>query len=383
MAEQDFMGKLNRSIGPAFNRAAPDAIRWATEAAHFERQIRTVEAKINGNYEHVLLQGIERGVEETIQSCRAAARQVAAMGLSMNPIAKLVYFIPRRARERKDGEPWSEYARVPWTVDATPSYMGLAFIANHYAGAKMFGASEVYEADLFVNNGPFQLPKHQPTRDPGQRLESKAQGAYAGCVLQGNYERSEYIDAPTIQLIRGLSKLPNSLMYTTLWTEGWKKICVRRLCKLVMQGSDRMLAAEEAQQRAEGFTFDNETGDVVADVPRGTSEGGAESPPPSRGMAGLKTAATRAADAAGPPSASPEPLYAGFPALPAPTHNPEGSIEWWLEHVGAAKNGAELDAVKVMALEKHVDRSEDAGTFRSAYSRRVKELRAAGTLQAP
>lgn len=381
MAEQDAFAKLSRSIGPAFNRAAPDAIRWATEAAHFERQIRECKAKIGDAYHYVLREGIENGVEETIQSCRAAARQIAAMGLSANPIAKLVYFIPRRARERAQGEPWSEYAKVPWLVDATPSYMGLAYIATHYAGARVFGACEVYKADVFVNNGPFKLPTHQPTRDPAQREERLAEGAYAGVVLQGDYQRSEYIDAPTIQRIRGLSKIPGSMMYTTLWTEGWKKICVRRLCKLVMQGEERMLAAEEAQQRHEGFTFD-EHGEVISDgAPRGTSAAEPATARPT-GLDGLRTA-MQEATVADQETDAPRAVYGGLPALPAPSKNPEGSIEWWLEHVGAAKNGGELDAVKVAALQKHVDQGDDADTFRSAFTRRRRELRQAGALDAP
>ncbi len=371
--------KLARSVGATFNRAAPESIRWAAESAFFEQQIRAVKAKIKADYHFVLVEGIERGVETTIDSCRNAARMVAAMGLSMNPAAKLVYFIPRRARERYDQEPWSEYELVPWVVDATPSYMGLCYIGTHYADARTFGASEVYTADKFVNRGPFQLPLHEPTRDNGRREEKVAEGAYASVILKTGDVRTEYVDAPTIQRIRALSKLSNSLMYTTVWTEGWKKIALRRLCKLVLQGDPRLVAAEQAMQESEGFTF-NEQGEPVNDVPRGTSQ----VPDPAKGMAGLKEKMARKAEeqaqAPGPvenadPTQSPALL-----ALPAPSKHPEGSIEWWCDQVLAAPDGIRLDAIKAAALGSKLDLSDDAPTFRTKFAEHRRSLKEAGKL---
>lgn len=385
MANTDQFSVLSRSIGPAFNRASPEKIRWATEAAFFERALRTVEAKMpDGSYRHVLEEGITQGVVATIESCRAAAKQIGAMGLTCNPSAKLVYFIPRRARERKQGETASEFATVPWVLDVSPSYMGLCFIGTHYAGAKLFGASEVYKADHFIPRGPFLLPEHRPTTDNTLRGEKNCIGFYAGTRLTTGDERAEYVDYPTEQLIRGLSKLPNSLMYTTVWTEGGKKIALRRLCKLVLVGNERMMAAEDAMRQAEGFTFDND-GNVVDEVPRGTpaEPDGSGAPKRARGMSGLKGKLETAQDAtegeAGdvghPPPAEGKPTYL---ALPAPSKHPEGSIEWWLDQVKGSDDLERLDTVRVGALGAKVDQDETmADPFRRAYSARSRELKGA------
>ena len=370
--------QFSKTIAPAFNRAAPDTLRWSSESAFFEKQIRDCKTKIDGAYRNVLLEGIESGVEATIESCRAGARQFAAMGLSMNPSAKLAYFIPRRARERRDGEPWSEYAKVPWLLDPTPSYLGLCYIGTHYASAKVFGASEVYAADGFILKGPFELPQHRPTTAVGERDERHAIGVYAAAFLAENVTRCEYVDAPTVQRIRALSKVPNSLMYTTVWTEGWKKIALRRLCKLVIQTNDRWLAAEEAMTKGEGYTFDNDTGAVVEDVPRGTS--GEADAKPARGLGGLKarmeTAQERVKDAQA--NGAPEPASPTPPsllALPAPSGHPEGSIEWWLDQVRLAPTLERMDEIKVAALEARLDQGDDADAFRSGYVRRSRQLR--------
>lgn len=379
--------KLNKLLGPQFNRAAPDAIRWASEAAFFEFQVRACKAKVNGAYQYVLLEGLERGDEATIESLRAAAKQIGAMGLTMNPTAKLVYFIPRKQRERAPEETASEYARVPWVVDPLPSYMGLCYIATHYSSVRVFGACEVYAADVFTNRGPFAFPLHQPTRDNTQRGEKTAEGVYAACRLRSGDERCEYVDAPTVQRIRGLSKVPNSLMYTTVWTEGWKKISLRRLAKLVIVAEPRWLAAEQAMRSHEGFTF-NEDGQVIEDpkepsnVPRGTSS---ERP---RGMAGLATEIGKAHAKAQEPEPERPETPVGMQAeptllaLPAPSDAPVGSIEWWFDQIKEAPTLERMQVIREAAFAAKVNQGEDADAFRTAYAGRSRALKQA-TKQQP
>lgn len=374
--------KLNKTLGPSFNRAAPDAIRWASEAAFFEFQVRACKTKVNGVHRYVLLEGLEANNETTIESLRAAAKQIAAMGLTMNPTAKLVYFIPRRTRERGPDERASDYEKnAPWIVDPVPSYLGLCYLATHYSSCRLFGASEVYAADKFTNRGPFLLPLHEPTRDNKLRAEKQADGVYAGCRMQNGDERSEYVDAPTVQRIRAMSKVPGSLMYTTVWTEGWKKIAIRRLSKLVIVAEPRWLAAEQAMRNHEGFTF-NEKGEVVeepgkpADVPRGTPE---DRP---RGMSGLAAKVKEAHERAQEPEPErPEPPVGMEPpervllALPAPSKHPEGSIEWWLDQVREAPTLERMDAIRVAALAAKLDQGDEADTFRTAYTRRWRAIK--------
>jgi hypothetical protein len=208
---------------------------------------------------------------------------------------------------------------------------------------------------------------------PDQRTEKLAEGVYAAMRMQSGDERSEYVDAPTVQKIRALSKVPNSLMYTTVWTEGWKKIAVRRLAKLAMVAEPRMVAAEAGMLRAEGFTF-NETGDIV-DVPRGTQEPARAEKP--KGMNGLKARmdAGREREPDERPDLELTPETPTFLALAAPSIHPPGSIEWWLTQIDAADDRTRLELIREAAIDQGVDKSEDAGIFREHYAGRARDLR--------
>jgi recombinational DNA repair protein RecT len=305
------------------------------------------------------------------------------MGLTMNPAAALVYFIPRRARKRDSttyeaDKSEADYKRnVPWIVTATPSYRGLAYICTHYAGVGDIASEVVFEADEFVYRGPMEKPDHIPTLVAAKRDEKLAIGAYAVLRLRSGDYRAEFVDAATIQRARGMSDNPGGLMWTKFWTEGWRKVVVRRACKLAMQGAEisvgasgRLGAAEEAMTAADGVTV-NEGGEVVErDVPRGTRP---------RGMAGLKEKVTAATERAASASTETEldPAPRALLALPAPSKHPEGSIEWFLDQVKGADNRERLDAVKAAALAVGLDRAEDAPIFREHFAARSRELKAA------
>ena len=382
---------IAKPIAHQFRHVAPTSLDWASEREFLYAQIFRP-----GN--EAVIEMVERGVEETIESIRRAARSSAAMGLTMNPTAALVYFIPRRARKRNselypEDAKESEYKRnVPWILTATPSYRGLAFICTHYAGFDDVVSEVVYKGDpLKEYHGPLEPFRHQPTLEPTQRVEKEALGAYA-MFVKGNRVRTEYVDAPTIQLVRGQSDHGNGLMWTRYWTEGWRKVPVRRGAKLAMQGAgivptggERWAAAETAMQADDGVTFDHDTGAPV-NVPRGTSaeptSGAQTNGSKPRGMGGLKdrmsAAATRAQDAQ--TETELPPAGKTLLALPAPSKNPEGSIEWWLDQVRAGDTVARLDEIRAAALTAGLDRSEDADSFRRVFADQKRALRGpAGT----
>lgn len=381
MSAQSFQ-IITKPLAKQYHHVAPTSLDWATEREFLYAQI------FRPGNEQVVAQ-IEAGNEECIESVRRAARSSAAMGLTMNPLAALVYFIPRRARERDpvafpEDKDLATYQRtVPWIITATPSYRGLAYICTHYAGAADVVAEVVFADDQFQYAGPLAPVRHVPTLDNAKRTEKNAIGAYCMIVTGSNRIRTEYVDAPTIQLARGMSKMANGLMWTKFWTEGWRKVAVRRASKLAMQATDflasgrpRLESAEAIMQRDDGVTIEGE-------VPRGTSPNGEppEDPPPAkaRGMDGLKDrmagAATRAQAAASTPTEL-DPAPRTLLALPAPSKHPEGSIEWWLDQVSVAGSSLRLDEIKVAALANAVDRSDEAEAFRAAFKKRKQELRA-------
>lgn len=293
--------------------------------------------------------------------------------------------------------------------------MGLAFIGTRYGGAEFFASEVVYKAELegakkpddgfsprFISYGPISAPVHRPVLDNAERVVGKAVGAYAVVVMKSGHVRFEYVDVPTIQRIRQLSDNPDSLMYTKLWTEGYRKIPIRRIAKLINTTEPRMLSAIDTLDRYEGITFEGDS----AEVPHGTGEAASSSsaqasatreivPAPSKRSTGLSDAMSRArarydeAELVGdpPPDYAPgtEPEIVApeteaenphaFQA--APSRHPPGALEWFGDQLSAATSRERLEEIKIEALRRRVDTGEDANTFRAMYSQRARELREA------
>jgi len=354
------VGELNRAISSTYRYAAQGVLEWSQEKAFLEAQIKK-------NWR--IARAVDNRVPATVDSLKLAVRECAAMGLSMSPNAQLVYFIPRKTRKQKPGETKEEYARVPIIVTATPSYRGLAYSAMNYAGAAQIAAEVVFAADRFEYRGPIQEPKHIPTLDNKKRNESDAIGVYAIVKMQDGTFRCEYVDAPTVLKIRQLSDFPNGLMWTKLWTEGWRKVPIRRICKTVMVTSSRMAVAIEALNTSEGISFDESPAGQLEDQ-SGT-----------RGAAGLGEALKHKAiehdlsdepeDYADEPS---EPLMLTDPAK---STNPPSSIEWYWDQIQDAQDMQRMDTIKAAALTDGMDRSDDADEFRRIYAERCRQIRAA------
>lgn len=362
------IGELNLALSSTYRHASGGVLQWKMEKAFFEAQVRK-NPTIN--------RAVQNKVTATIESLKLAVRECASMGLSMSPGAQLVYFIPRKARKMKPGESKQDYENVPIIVTATPSYRGLAYSAMNYAGAEQVAAEVVFQAELdgansddpnaphFIYNGPIREPKHRPTLNSLQRTEKDAVGAYCVVRMNGGTYRCEYTDAPTVQKIRQLSDFPNGLMWTKLWTEGWRKVPIRRICKTVMVTNSRMAAAVNALNHSEGIGFD-ETPLALTDDHDAT-----------RGVAGLGDAMKHRAIEHDDLSNEPEAKDAITLQNPAESTHPPGSIEWWAAQVEVADTFERLDDIKVAALADGVDRSADADIFRKQWANRRKQIREA------
>lgn len=406
---------VSRQLSTQYGRAAPDLLTWAQERQFFQIQIGNC-TKANKSVEAAVAHGVER----TIESIRDAALTCAAMGLSMNPIAQLVYFIPRRERtfnEELDDSRAEYESKVPWIIYPSPSYRGLAFICTRYAGADDVAAEVVFKADTFIPHGPFRIPDHTPTTDNGLRKHEHAIGVYAGFRWPGGRERSEYLDANMVAIIRSKSDRPNSMMWDPkqLWTEGWKKAAVRRGAKLAIQGNPRLDAAESNMRANEGTIIEGE----AREVPRGTPPEEGPKSRPGRGMDGLGSKldtaevkrdlaeeGARTADAAvgqGPVAQSVEQSEKPSTPVGSPggevgeaagstpagasdekspgwsidphSKNPPGSIEWWGDQLTACKNRQQLKVVQTQALEAGVDKGVDAEAFVSLFRKASQRLR--------
>lgn len=349
------VGELNRAVSSTYRHAAGGVLEWKQEKAFFEAQIKK-------NWQ--IARAVNNGVTATIESLKLAVRECASMGLSMSPAAQLVYFIPRHARKRKPNESKSEYeSTVPFIVSAPPSYRGLAFIGTHYCGCEVFAAEVVFEADKFRYFGPLKMPDHEPTLDNKLRNESQAIGVYCIVKMQDGTFRCEYVDAPTVLKIRQLSDFPNGIMYTKLWTEGWKKIAVRRLCKLANITASQMQSALIALNRHDGISFD--------EIPTTEAEARERL---STGVAGLGQAMQQKVIEHDEPIDA-EPTEAITLQSPAESKQPPGTIEWWCDQIRAAESLQRLDDIRAAALLDGVDQSEDADAFREQYSSRFNAIK--------
>lgn len=233
--------------------AAVDELRWSTEKQHFLAVI-----------------GKSKDLKQaTPDSLRDAALQAASMGLSFNPLRQHVYLIPRRARKKRQGESDADYDNVPVIAGASPSYRGLSHIATSGGGiARFLRAEIVYKKDFFVYKGPADKPEHKACiDDPKAQEYNQALGVYALCKTKEGDWLCEWVNRETVLKIRARSDFPNSLMWKedALWTEGWKKAAIRRLCKTIPQSDPRMDAAMQVMNQHEGMLMD-EPQDITPEV---------------------------------------------------------------------------------------------------------------------
>lgn len=227
-----------RTASSRYHHVATDAsLRWAQERLHAEAQIRASK-------------DLKQALPESISQ---AVLQAGSMGLTLNPAKRQCYLIPRKASKKNPNAPIIAYA--------SPSYIGLVHVAVSGGVAKAVRAIEVYRADDFHPGGPFDKPYHRPTTVPAERTYEKCIGVYALALLGDNVWQYEYMDADTVGRIRAMSEFPNGTMWhpEKLWTEGWKKAVVRRLCKLLPEAGDGRLAlATSILDEHEGIVLDNE-----------------------------------------------------------------------------------------------------------------------------
>ncbi len=247
------LATLTTPIARRFAKSAAGPLNWGHEREFLKAHLlKTWQLKKFA---------LEDPREETIESIRSAVLQIAAMGLSMNPTQQYVYLIPRRLRKQRTGEGKHEYEKsVPFIAGVHPSYRGMSFIACNYANAELMAAEIVFENCQFNYFGPLKAPDHRVTTNASDRSWNKATGVYAMVIMKSGHVRAEYLDRSQVLKIQALSEFPAGMMWNPekLWTEGWKKAAIRRVCKLTMTTCPQMIAANESLNTFEGSVFENE-----------------------------------------------------------------------------------------------------------------------------
>ena len=230
-----------KGIPQRFNSMAPDEMKWAMEKQFILKH----------------LENNEKLLECTQDSLLSAFYQGASMGLTFNPVQQFAYLIPYKYYPDKNDK-----RNFEMRAYCSPSYRGMAHLATAYGGIKFMRADIVFEGDVFTYYGATEKPLFQSNMTCKPTV-NKAIWVFAVAVTQDGYYLCERMHKDDIANVRAKSKQPNSLMWTTFWTEGWKKTVLRRLFKTLPAMNDRLLATASNMNDYEGMVQKNE---VVEDA---------------------------------------------------------------------------------------------------------------------
>lgn len=141
-----------------------------------------------------------------------AAYEAAEVGCNLSPSLALGWIIP--------------YGK---SAQFQPSYRFFIQRAYETGAVAAFYAEVVYANDFFSREfAPKRTVKHLPPTD-GNRGEPI--GAYALVEFKDGHLDWEYVTKEQIERHRKASKMPDSIMWTKFWEEGWRKTPIRLLTK--------------------------------------------------------------------------------------------------------------------------------------------------------
>lgn len=169
--------------------------------------------------------------KSTKDSLNAAVLSIAQTGLTLNPVARQAYLIPRATKDEKGN----------FIVQAhlEPSYIGLLKLLTDAGQVKNIQTNLVYEGDDFdVSLGLETQIKHKPHYIT-QKPKGKIIGVYAVANIQGGLQQFEYMTSQEIEDIRATSesykaylknqKLP--CIWNTYEGEMYRKTVIKRIAK--------------------------------------------------------------------------------------------------------------------------------------------------------
>lgn len=167
----EFINGLQRE----YERAACGQLNSAQEALFAIQQVTKSDAAMDA-------------VQKNPQSLRDAYLQAAACGISLNPINKEAYLIPRKKQ-----------------IVLELSYQGLKRIAEESGAITSCKAEIVYAADRFRSRGPFAVPEHDfdpfaPTADRGP-----IRGVYCVAKLPDGNVMTDFMNMDQILQVRNKS----------------------------------------------------------------------------------------------------------------------------------------------------------------------------------
>ncbi|GAA4434735.1 hypothetical protein GCM10023188_26040 [Pontibacter saemangeumensis] len=176
-------------------------------------------------------------------SIKNAIVNCALTGLTLNPVLKLAYLVPRKGECILD-----------------PSYMGLIKVLTDAGSVKNIYAEVVYEQDyFFIQQGTSPKIEHKPEvmGDRGKKV-----GVYAVAFLHNGGYQFEFMRAEQIGSIKQRSEMgkKNEGSWKTDEDEMWKKTVVKRLYKYLPKTdvSEAVVNALQLDNQNNGIDFEAE-----------------------------------------------------------------------------------------------------------------------------
>lgn len=186
-------------------------------------------------------------------SLRKCIANVVTAGLTLSPVMKFCYLIPRRIQGKMEA-----------TLEI--SYMGLIKMMTDSGSIAKMEAHIVYRNDeLDYQLGTEPIFKHRPT------LEKRGEmiAVYAEAHIRGGYVQREILTKDDIQEIKKRSQATTGPWFD-FEGEMWRKSAIKRLFKYLpkTEMSDELIAALSIEHRNETtlVTVDDITPEVAAEI---------------------------------------------------------------------------------------------------------------------
>lgn len=187
---------------------------------------------------------------KNMSSLRNAIINIATVGLSLNPVLKLAYLVPRGDEVCLDF-----------------SYMGMVKVATDSGSVVAVRAEVVYEMDIFEYQGPFVLPTFKPggkADDPFLEERGKKKGVWCAAKLASGDYVVGFMSLKDVFAIRNrfsqsykswLTDNSKPCPWVSDEDEMIKKTILRREYKLWPK-TERLANAIEALNKVEGIDFE-------------------------------------------------------------------------------------------------------------------------------
>ncbi len=223
-----------------------------TELSHENKT--ELKFKKEAQYAMQILQGNDFLVKlamENSESLKNAILNISAIGLTLNPIKKYAYLIPRKGK-----------------VCLEISYLGLVNLACEGGALELVQAKMVSKKDTFEYNGIVREPTHKYVAFGGR---GETVGVYCVAKTKGGDFLTETMDLAEINSIRDRSesfKRGGKGPWATDYSEMAKKTVIKRAYKLwpVSSSSERLEKAISVLNEHEGIDFDQEEKDRQQEI---------------------------------------------------------------------------------------------------------------------